>query len=96
MLSIGNRDLHTHRSVEIPSLGSVLCAERTTEHLQLYSEGAEAVFWNDADECAKICAALLKDDERRKQIAELGHARCLANGHFTEPLLAKVIDASFS
>ena len=92
LLSKGNRDLHTHRSLEIPALGSVLCAERTEEHLALYEEGVEAVFWNNAAECAEICKALLANDERRKEIARRGHERALRNNHFNEPVLASIIE----
>src|ERR1039458_4341078 len=51
LLSWGNRDLHTTRSVEIPALGALLCAERTAEHTDMYEEGKEALFWKDAQEC---------------------------------------------
>jgi spore maturation protein CgeB len=77
LLSRGNRDLHTTRSMEIPSLGAVLCAERTTEHTALYDEGVEAVFWSSAQECAEQCFKLLGDDERRRTIARAGRARFL-------------------
>jgi len=79
LLSKGNRDLHTQRSLEIPSLGGVLCAERTTEHLALYEEDREAVFWEGPEECAAKCFALLADDSWRRVVAEAGHRRYLTN-----------------
>jgi spore maturation protein CgeB len=91
-LSKGNRDLHTSRSLEIPALGSLLCAERTSEHLALYEEGVEAVFWNDAFECAEICKNLLANNKRRKEIAQKGHERALHNNLFNEPVLTSIID----
>jgi len=62
LLSKGNRDLHTTRSMEVPYAGGLLCAERTSEHLALYEDGKEAVFWNDAHECATLCKKLLAGD----------------------------------
>lgn len=96
LLSAGNRDLHTQRSLEIPSLGSVLCAQRTREHEDLYQDGFEAVFWDSAEECARVCTDLLRDPERRTEIARRGRLRNLANGHFNEALLRRVIDESCS
>lgn len=92
LLSKQNRDLHTMRSLEIPALGSLLCAERTSEHLALYEEDVEAVFWNDAAECVEVCKNLLADDERRKEIAQKGHERALRNNLFNEPILTSIID----
>lgn len=95
LLSKGNRDLHTSRSVEIPALGSLLCAERTSEHLALYEDGVEAVFWNDAEECAEQCHRLLADDALRAGIAARGHERALRNNLFNEPLMAGILKATF-
>ncbi|MBA3466573.1 MAG: glycosyltransferase [Gemmatimonadaceae bacterium] len=93
MLSKGNRDLHTHRSVEIPYIGSLLCAERTSEHQELYVEGREAVFWNSAAECGDVCASLLADESKRARIAANGQRRALENGHVNEELMASMIEA---
>lgn len=93
LLSKGNRDLHTRRSVEIPSIGGLLCAERTSEHLALYDEGTEAVFWNDAAECAAQCHRLLADDDLRASISKRGHHRALRNNLFNEPLMASIVKA---
>ncbi len=92
LLSKGNRDLHTRRSIETPALGGLLCAERTSEHLALYEEYREAVFWRDAEECAAQCLRLLQDEPLRQAIARQGHKRALRNNHFNEPMLTKVIE----
>lgn len=91
MLSRGNQDLHTSRSIEIPALGGLLCAERTTEHLELYREGEEAVFWRDATECAQVCHRLLADEPLRLSIGKGGQRRALKNNHFNEPMLTSVL-----
>ena len=85
LLSKGNRDLHTSRSAEIPYVGSVLCAERTVEHLAMYREDKEAVFWSTPEECAEKCFSLLADESKRKTIALAGRERCLRSGYLNEP-----------
>ena len=95
LLSKENRDLHTTRSLEIPSLGGMFCAERTEEHLALYEEGREAVFWSSAEECAAKCRALLADDEWRRSIAQRGQQRYLKNGWTNMKVAEMVLNAAF-
>lgn len=87
-------DLHTTRSLEIPAIGTLFCAQRTSDHVAMYEENKEAVFWNSPDECADLCLDLLGHPERIKQIAASGHKRALRNGNFNEPLMSKIIDAA--
>lgn len=75
LLSKGNRDLHTRRSLEVPSSGGLFCAERTAEHQALYEEGYEAVFWSDPTECADVCTRLLHDKRQREKIRKAGMNR---------------------
>lgn len=91
-LSKGNRDLHTRRSVEVPFAGGLLCAERTSEHLEMYKEGVSAVFWNDSKECAKICKELLTDPKRRESIRLAGMQRVRALGVGNEDVCKKILD----
>jgi spore maturation protein CgeB len=93
MLSKGNRDLHTTRSMEIPALGGLLCAERTSEHTAFYREGEEAAFWSDGAECAQVCRGLLDDEPRRLKIAANGHRRYSSNGHTSENLIRHMLGA---
>jgi hypothetical protein len=94
LLSRGNRDLHTQRSLEIPRIGSLFCAERTAEHEELYQDWKEAVFWDDADECAQVCFKLLSDSQARERIRRAGQERVLSlrvgNEDICRQILAEV------
>lgn len=94
LLSKGNRDLHTTRTAEIPYIGGLLCAERTTEHLNLYRENEEAVFWESPEACAEKCLWLLKNPVMRKRIAKAGRERCIANGMLNEVVTQRILDAA--
>lgn len=91
LVSKGNRDQHTQRSMEIPALGTVLCAERTAEHRELFREGADAVLWSSPEECVEFCVELLRDEPRRAAIARRGRERMVALGTGNEPTLAKIL-----
>jgi hypothetical protein len=91
LVSIENKDLHTHRSAEVPAIGTAFSAQRTSQHLAMYDEGVEAVFWDDADECARVCLALLSDPAKLKQVAERGHQRVVKDRNFNEPLMERVV-----
>jgi hypothetical protein len=92
LLSKGNRDLHTTRSLEIPSIGGLLCAQRTTEHLSMFQDGEEAVLWDDAEECAESCHRLLNDAETRERIRSAGHRRVKSDGRGNEVVMARIMD----
>ena len=96
LLSKGNHDLHTTRSMEIPVVGSLLCGERTSEHSALYAEGEQAIFWDSADECIRQCRALIDDPPKRARIAAAGRKRALDNNHFNEPLMHGMITNSIA
>jgi spore maturation protein CgeB len=91
MLSKGNRDLHTRRSVEIPFIGGLLCAERTIEHTEMYKEEKEAIFWDDVDECIERCKEILRDDTRRINLRENGSIRVKANQVGNEDICESII-----
>lgn len=93
LLNSENEDIHTTRSLEIPAIGAVLCAPRTSDHEILYRDGIEACFFDNADECADLCLSLLRDGERRKAMAAAGHARALRNGRFNQAMAEEILSA---
>jgi spore maturation protein CgeB len=91
LVSEENNDLHTSRSIEVPAIGSLLCAKRTYEHLLMYEEGKEAFFWNDAGECADICKNLLNDESLINSVAKAGSVRAIKNELTNESFIQGVL-----
>lgn len=95
LLSKGNRDLHTTRSLEIPALGALLCAERTAEHSHLFKENEEILMWSSPEECAQKCLYALNNGTNRAMIANNGHHRFqvnqLGNQHICNLLINNTI-----
>lgn len=72
-----NRDQQTTRSIEIPACGKLMLAERTPEHLTLFEDGKEAVFFESDDELSDKTEFYLKNPALAKKIGQAGRERCL-------------------
>lgn len=92
-MSHANRDRHTHRSLEIPYCGSVLIAERTSDHLEMFTDGAEALLWSTAEECASQCDLILSNPGLREEISRAGRARILSLGVENQTVLNGILEA---
>lgn len=91
MLSKGNRDLVTQRTFEIPYIGGLFCAERTAEHMTLYRDGVDAVFWDGQEECIRVCKRLLENPEEREKIRISGQQRVLQLNVGNEDICKKIL-----
>lgn len=88
-----NRDLQTDRTMEIPACGAFMLAERTNEHLQLFVEDKEAVFFdvNNPQELLEKVNYYLQHEEEREQIAKAGRERCFASDYSHEQALKNML-----
>lgn len=86
-----NQDLQTTRTMEIPACGSLLMAERTSEHEQLFKDGEESVFFSTDEELLRHCQYYLIHEEERKRIAMAGRKRCLVSGYSNNETIKNVI-----
>lgn len=91
-----NFDQQTTRTMEIPGCGGFLLAERTKEHLSLFEEGKEAVFFSSNEELLEKCRYYLSHNDERIAIAKAGHNRCLDSGYSNEFGIKKILDIVMS
>lgn len=82
----------TTRTFEVPATGVFMLAERTEEHLELFSEGVEAEFFRDDYELRDKINFYLNHDSARKKIAAAGHARCIRSNYHSESQIRKVME----
>jgi spore maturation protein CgeB len=69
-------DQHTTRTFEIPACGSLLLADRTSEHEEFFREGREAEFFASSAELVDKVSFYRKNEASRRQIASAGRTRC--------------------
>lgn len=85
-------ETNTTRTFEITSSGVLLLAERTEQHLALFEEDKEAVYFESKEElCSKI-KYYLKNDSLREEIAGNGRLRCIKSGYSNKDFIFKVLN----
>lgn len=87
-----NFDLQTTRTMEIPACGSLLMAERTSEHEALFKDSEEAVFFSSKEELLEKCQYFLSHHDELMQIAKNGRNRCVVSGYSNYDTIKKAIN----
>lgn len=87
-------DQHTTRTFEIPACGSMLLADRTDEHRELFEEGKEAEFFASDEELMDKVRFYCGYESGRQRIAQAGFERCVKSKyayiHRLEGVLAQL------
>lgn len=91
-----NRDRHTARTFEIPACGGFMLAERTSEHLEYFSEDHEAVYFSDDHELLDKVRIYLKDDRMRSEISKNGYKRSIEDDYSYNRIARTIINEVWS
>ena len=86
-----NYDQQTTRTMEIPACGGFMMAERTEEHLSLFKENEEAVFFGSNEELLKKCRYYLSHESERNEIARRGYQRCIESDYSNDGMIRRAI-----
>jgi spore maturation protein CgeB len=89
-----NRDGHAMRSFEIPACGAFMLAERTDEHLAVFEEDREAVFFSSPEEMLEKARYYLAHEDVRRRIARAGYERVTTGRHTYRDRLAEIAAAA--
>jgi len=73
--SEGNMDDITNRSLEIPSIGTLLLTKNTKTQREIFTPNKDAVFFNNSKDCIKKCKILLSNNKLRNMIAKNGNRK---------------------
>jgi spore maturation protein CgeB len=85
-------DQHTTRTFEIPACGSMLLADRTGEHRELFEEGKEAEFFASSEELVDKAKFYCSDESARLRVAGAGFERCVKSKYAYIHRLAAALD----
>lgn len=86
-----NFDQQTTRTMEIPACGGFMMAERTNEHMALFTEGKEAEFFSSNEELLEKCRYYLAQEEERLAIAANGTLRCKTSDYSNEGMIRRTL-----
>jgi hypothetical protein len=81
LLNSDNRDSHTCRSFEVPAAGGLVVAERTEDHLELFEEGREALFFSSEDELLELISVVTRAPHSFLDMRRRGHERVVNGNH---------------
>lgn len=70
-----NKDLQTSRTVEIPYFGGILFTERTSEHLEMFEENREAIFFETDNELLEKYQLLIDNPDFYNELKLRGNKR---------------------
>jgi len=76
------KDTQTQRTFELPACLSMTIAERTEDHMKLFEEDKEMVFFSDNEELLYKIKFYLSHQKEREDIAKAGRLKCI-NSNYT-------------
>jgi len=86
-----NDDLQTARSIEIPGCKGFMIAERTDEHIKLFKEDIEAVYFSNNKELLEKVIFYLDNENLRKEIQANGFKKVIKFRYHYDDMVNRII-----
>ena len=86
-----NDDLQTDRTMEIPACRGLMIAERTNEHLELFKEDKEAIFFDSNKELLDKVIYYLKNPNLAEKIRNAGYNRAISSGYSFDEMTKTIL-----
>lgn len=83
---------HNMRTFEIPAAGRAMLTNRTEGQERFFTDGEEAIMYNDPEQLPELVKHYLNDDDERERIAEHGHRA--AQNHTYADRMRTVLEAT--
>lgn len=93
-----NENSHNMRTFEVPGYGGVLISQRTSEQLDFFDDGKEAIFFESVDELKDRFAYLLRKPSVVESIKKAAISRSIRSGYSynsRSQQLLKCLEANF-
>lgn len=82
LVRIHSEDSHNMRTFEVPGVGGIMLAKKTTEHTSFFEEQTEALFYSDEVSCFESIDFLLNmDKDNAEKIRKAARERSLKSGY---------------
>lgn len=78
-----NDSSHNMKTFEIPAMGGFMLAPRTMEHMEIFEEGKEVVFYDTPEEMREKAIYYTENDKERAAMARLAHQKVISNHTYT-------------
>ena len=92
-LRIHNLDSHGMRSFEIPAVGGIMLAPRTSEHQMLFTEGKEAFYYSSTEEAMNHIKKLLSLNQgEADKIRRNARLRSVSSGYGYKNRAKEILD----
>jgi spore maturation protein CgeB len=79
-----NTNSHNMKTFEIPAMGGVMLTNKTVDHLNLFIDEKEIIYYRNNDDIIAVVNKYIKNDCQLKQISDRSHNKVIKNHRYID------------